>query len=475
MGADTTEKRAVSDCLKRDADLEREQRTCSNIPTGRPFPARLFLLFWLHRSLSRDDCGLRGGWLYHGRDCVLDFGIYVFGGLLGAIMSLYYKMPISGAFSIPGATLMGTALAGYSFQEAAGAFVIAGVIVLLLGVTGLIGKVMRWLPLPIVMGMIGGCMLKFGTQIVTGINTLPIVCGLAVLAFLLVPRVIKGFPGVLAALVVGVIAAIVTNSFAGEVGELVYTPPMLVVPQFNPNLILSCSLPLAALVVGAENAQAMGVLKAQGYNVPANAMTVASGIGGIISGLVGAHNANIAGPMTAICASEEAGPKEGRYAASFWNGVTFAAFGLVGSFTIAFVSFIPSELVNVLAGLAMLNVLIQAFNEGFGTLKYKTGAFFALCVGASGLSFWGLVQLSGHWWRAWLSLQYVTGKTLRRIRRWLNRPVEPQVYLSIGILEKGQHADTTSCSTETSGGNGTLRRKTPYETVYSLPYCSASG
>ena len=318
------------------------------------------------------------------------FGIYVFGGLLGMILALYYKLPISGAFSIPGATLMGTALAGYSFQEAAGAFVLAGIIVLLLGVTGLIGKVMRWLPLPIVMGMIGGCMLKFGTQIVTGVNGLPVVCGLAVLAFLLVPRVIKGFPGVLAALIVGVIAAIATNSFAGEAGELAYIPPQLVIPKFNPNLVLSCSLPLAALVVGAENAQAMGVLKAQGYNVPANGMTVASGIGGIISGLVGAHNANIAGPMTAICSSQEAGPKEGRYAASFWNGLTFAAFGVVGSFAIAFVSFIPTELVNVLAGLAMLNVLIQAFSEGFGTLKYKTGAFFALCVGASGLSFFGI-------------------------------------------------------------------------------------
>lgn len=318
------------------------------------------------------------------------FGIYVFGGLLGMILALYYKLPISGAFSIPGATLMGTALAGYSFQEAAGAFVLAGIIVLLLGVTGLIGKVMRWLPLPIVMGMIGGCMLKFGTQIITGVNGLPVVCGLAVLAFLLVPRVIKGFPGVLAALIVGVIAAIATNSFAGEAGELAYIPPQLVIPKFNPNLVLSCSLPLAALVVGAENAQAMGVLKAQGYNVPANGMTVASGIGGIISGLVGAHNANIAGPMTAICSSQEAGPKEGRYAASFWNGLTFAAFGVVGSFAIAFVSFIPTELVNVLAGLAMLNVLIQAFSEGFGTLKYKTGAFFALCVGASGLSFFGI-------------------------------------------------------------------------------------
>lgn len=318
------------------------------------------------------------------------FGIYVFGGLLGMILALYYKLPISGAYSIPGATLMGTALAGYSFQEAAGAFVLAGIIVLLLGVTGLIGKVMRWLPLPIVMGMIGGCMLKFGTQIITGVNGLPVVCGLAVLAFLLVPRVIKGFPGVLAALIAGVIAAIATNSFAGEAGELAYIPPHLVIPKFNPNLVLSCSLPLAALVVGAENAQAMGVLKAQGYNVPANGMTVASGIGGIISGLVGAHNANIAGPMTAICSSQEAGPKEGRYAASFWNGLTFAAFGVVGSFAIAFVSFIPTALVNVLAGLAMLNVLIQAFSEGFGTLKYKTGAFFALCVGASGLSFFGI-------------------------------------------------------------------------------------
>ena len=57
------------------------------------------------------------------------FGIYVFGGLLGMILALYYKLPISGAFSIPGATLMGTALAGYSFQEAAGAFVLAGIIV----------------------------------------------------------------------------------------------------------------------------------------------------------------------------------------------------------------------------------------------------------------------------------------------------------------------------------------------------------
>ena len=108
------------------------------------------------------------------------FGIYVFGGLLGTILALYYKQPISGAYSIPGATLMGAALAGYSFNEAAGAFIIAGVIVLIIGVTGLIRKIMKVLPLEIVMAMVAGAMLKFGTGIVTATKADWLTCGAAV-------------------------------------------------------------------------------------------------------------------------------------------------------------------------------------------------------------------------------------------------------------------------------------------------------
>ena len=326
------------------------------------------------------------------------FGIYVFGGLLGMILSLYYKVPISGAYSIPGATLMATALAGYTFNEAAGAFVIAGVIVLIIGMTGLIGKIMKLLPLEIVMAMVGGCMLKFGINIVTFTQKDVIVCGIAILAFLIAPRISKKIPGVLAALVVGVIAAAVTGKFSGDMGGVAYVAPRLVVPAFNGSLILSCSIPLAALVIGAENAQAMGVLKTQGYEPPCNAMTVASGIGGVVSGLFGGHNANIAGPMTAICCSEDAGPKEGRYVASVVNGLTFALFGLVAAYAIGFVNLIPVGLTYVLAGLAMINVLIQSFKDGFASGKYRTGAFTALAVGASGVSilsigsaFWALV------------------------------------------------------------------------------------
>lgn len=326
------------------------------------------------------------------------FGIYVFGGLLGTILALYYKQPISGAYSISGATMMGAALAGYSFREAAGAFIIAGLIVLLIGITGLIRKVMKILPLEIVMAMVAGAMMRFGTGIVTATRADWMTCGAAVLAFLIFPRISKKLPGVLAALVIGVAVALIRGQFAGDTGAIAYIGPRLIAPAFNGKLVLACSIPLAALVMGAENAQAMGVLRATGYDVPYNAMTVASGIGGIISGLFGAHNANIAGPMTAICASEEAGEKEGRYAASVVNGITFALFGFFAVYTISFVNRVPSGLVSVLAGLAMINVLTNCLKSAFGTGRFKVGAFAALCVGISGISilnigcaFWALV------------------------------------------------------------------------------------
>ena len=326
------------------------------------------------------------------------FGIYVFGGAISLIMALYFKQPIVGAFSIPGATMMATSLMGFTFNEAAFAFIMAGVIVLILGVTGLISKVMNYLPLPIVMGMISGCMLRFGTGIITATVASPLVAGLAVLAYLVVPKIIKKAPPVLCALVVGVVAAAVTGNIGAVEGGMSYVPPQLVIPKVNVATILSVSVPLAALVIGAENAQAIGVLYAQGYKPPINAMTVISGLGGIASGLVGAHNANIAGPMTAICSSEEAGEnKEGRYAASVVNGICFIAFGLLGSFTMAFIGMIPSELISVLAGLAMINVLLNALQTSFSG-RCRMGAFFALVIGASGISvlnigaaFWALV------------------------------------------------------------------------------------
>lgn len=174
------------------------------------------------------------------------FGIYFFGGLISFIMSLYYKMPIVGAFSIPGASMLASSLVGYNFNEAAGAFVMAGVIVLILGVTGLIGKVMRFLPLPIVMGMIGGVMLRFGTNIVASTMATPIICGAALAGYFITPKISRQFSPILSALIFGVIGMIATGAFVTEAFDIRYIPPQIVIPSFNLSSILAVSVPLAA-------------------------------------------------------------------------------------------------------------------------------------------------------------------------------------------------------------------------------------
>jgi len=327
------------------------------------------------------------------------FGIYVFGGLISLICAPYYKMPVVGSFAIPGAVLMGSALVGFSFNEAVFGFLGASLIIAVLAMTGMIGKVMRIIPQPIVMAMIVGSMLRFGTGMATSVVQSPIIAGSAVLAFFIVPRIIKKMSPVISALVVGVIVAIATGGFTGDAQMMQYVPPQIVAPHFNPAVILAVSVPLAIISIGSENAQAYGVLKAQGYKPPVNAMNAICGLLGFIANLFGAHNLNLAGPMTAICASPEGGddPKN-RYAAAWVNGLVFGSFGLVASFALAFIGMVPAQLIAMLAGLAMINVLLNALTEAFKHGKCKLGAFFALVIAASGITvlnigaaFWALL------------------------------------------------------------------------------------
>lgn len=319
------------------------------------------------------------------------FAIYFFGGLLGIILSMKYKQPIAGAYSIPGAVLVAGALTHFSLNEAAGAYLVSGIIVFILGISGLIGKIMHWLPIPIVMAMIVGAMIRFGTGMITSVEEAPLIAGAAILVYLLSSRFIANVPPILTAFLVAVILAGSMNQFQMGAMEPSFIVPGIVIPTFSIDAILSISIPLALLVIGAENAQASGVLIAQNYKPPINAMTIYSGIGGIITSFFGGHNANVAGPMTAICASEEAGrDKKGRYASVVVNGVLFATFGLLAGVAVPFITAMPSVLIGTVAGLAMIGVLLSSLQSAFSNPRFQIGSFFALVTGMSGVSFFDI-------------------------------------------------------------------------------------
>jgi benzoate membrane transport protein len=334
--------------------------------------------------------GAKSGGLTYTQTISWIFAVYFFSGLLGIFLALKHRQPISGAHSIAGAVLVVGSLTHFSLNEAIGAYIVANILVILLGASGLIDKVMKWIPLPIVMGMIVGVMIRFATDMIKSVTISPLLAGSAIIVFLLSSRFLKKVPPVLSALIVSVVLAVVTHAFHIKNLQQSLVLPHVVVPAFSFEAIVSIGIPLALLIICTENAQASGVLMAQGYKPPNSAMAVYGSLVGLIGSLFGAHAINIAGPMTAICSAKEVGKKEGRYAASVANGVFFSIFGLFASLIVPFVIAMPSVIVTVIAGLAMLGVLTNSLKTAFSDHKFQMGAFFALIIGMSGVHFFNI-------------------------------------------------------------------------------------
>ena len=113
--------------------------------------------------------GAQGG-LSQGELASWIFGSFLLNGLLSMAFSWRYRMPLVFFWTIPGAVLVGPALGHLSFAQVIGAFHLAGLSMLLLGLSGWVRRAMSAVPMPIVMGMVAGVFLKFGVNVVFAIR-----------------------------------------------------------------------------------------------------------------------------------------------------------------------------------------------------------------------------------------------------------------------------------------------------------------
>lgn len=319
------------------------------------------------------------------------FAIYVGGGLLSLLLAYLYREPICGAFPIAGSALLVTVLAKYSLSEAVGAFLLSGVLVALLGLSGLFDSAMERIPNEVIMGALAGILLHFGVEVFAALPGQPLLVGAMVAAYLVAFRFLPALPPALLALVVGLVVAGVGGQF--DVGEvrLSLSQPVLVWPSFDLAALFSIALPLTLLAVATQNAPGVGILWANGYRPPVNAITIFSGLGSILTAPLAGNGLNIAAPMTAVCAGPEAHPDpENRYLATVAQGVFFIAFGLVGATAVSLIRALPPALILSLAGLALLPVILQALRLSVGGTRHTVAAGIALFVGASNLTILGI-------------------------------------------------------------------------------------
>jgi benzoate membrane transport protein len=361
--------------------------------------------FWATKTIIMLDVGAKA---HLSQDVIISwiFVIHLLNGIFTLFLVLYYKQPCIVAGVIPLYPMMLAAMKFISFPEVMGAFLMAGVIIIVLSISGAMRKIVEFLPAPIVMGMVASVLLPYGMSVVKLGAISTTVWGFTLGSYLVmmaIPKASRKVPPALVALIVGLIG--VTLSHNATWGNMYITAPHLkfVMPVLSVSGFLQMTIPAVILIVGMNTLQAAATMMAEGYEPPVTAMTLIPAIGTLVGSFFCSPPPCPAGPTTAIAAARASGEDpRGRYVSAFITSVLQILFSLSIVGLLALEKVVPAAFIELVAGLAMLDVILSCFRHAFSS-KFKFGALFAFVITATALSskpiqffsigpaFWGLV------------------------------------------------------------------------------------
>jgi len=327
------------------------------------------------------------------------FGVFLFNGVLTVLACWLYRQPLAFFWTIPGTVLVGPALGHLTWPQVVGAFFATGLLMLVLGLTGWVRRAMSVIPMPIVMGMVAGVFLRFGTDLVRALGDDVAIAAPMILVFLLLSAntsLGRWMPPIIGALMVGALAVATSGRFRPGPGPTQWiAAPVLQVPQWSALALIELVIPLAITVLVVQNGQGVAVLRTAGHVAPVNMVTIACGIWSILSASVGAISTCLTGPTNALLAAS--GERTRHYVAGMCCGLLAVLFGLFAPLFTRLMLATPAAFIAVLAGLAMLRVLQAAFVTAFST-RFSLGALVTFVVTVTditvlniGAAFWGLV------------------------------------------------------------------------------------
>ena len=328
-------------------------------------------------------------------------------GLAGVVLSLRLRLPISVAWSTPGAALLAaTAVPAGGFAEAVGAFLVCGVLLTVAGLWKPLGRAVAAIPAPLANAMLAGILFTLCLAPVRAVAEQP-VAGLAiVLAWAVVAR-INRLLAVPAAVVVAV--AVIAASAPMPGGDWMPRPEV-VMPAFSLASLTGIALPLFIVTMASQNIPGLAVLSANGYRPEAGPLFTVTGLFSLAGAPFGGHAVNLAAITAALCAGEGAGPGPARrWVAAVVAGATDVVFGLCAGAVTAFVASAPPVLIQAVAGLALLGPFGGAMLGAVQAPQGREAALVCFVVTASGVAFLGI---GGAFWGL------LTGGVMMALARW---------------------------------------------------------
>jgi benzoate membrane transport protein len=319
-------------------------------------------------------------------------------GLYGIYMSLRLRMPTTGAWSTPSTALLVTAISAHKLSDVVGAYIIASVLIILIGSFGWLEKILASVPRPVTMAMLGGILFNFGVNIFPAISKEPLIVLVMIATFFIGRRFGLRAP-IISSFVLGLIVAAISGRAHQPHLHIKIASIVWVNPTFSFSALITLAIPLLLLILTSQYAPGMAVMTGNGYKAPTNKALVTGGIISLVSApMLNAGN-NSAAISAAIGATPQAEPdKTRRYTASTTSGILYIAVGVLGTTYLGLLNSIPSAMLAALAGLALLPAIASSTHEALVDNQYREAALVTLLITVSnihffkiGAPFWGLV------------------------------------------------------------------------------------
>lgn len=312
-------------------------------------------------------------------------------GVLGIVLSLRYRVPVVIAWSAPGSALLVTLLPQVGMAQAVGAYLVANLIVLVVGLSGAFDKVVARLPLSVCAAMLAGILFDFGSALFVSLQEQPLLVLAMFVTYLLCKRWSPRY-AVLAVLLVGVGMVIGRGELKGDAWVIGLATPVWITPEFSWMAMLNIGVPLAVVALTGQFIPGMALLRSSGYGgTPARPLLASCGFGSLLLAPFACHGLALGAITAAICTGRDAHERaDRRYVAGVVGGLFYLLFGLFGATLVALFTAFPLALVAALAGLALFGAISASLAGAMAVPEEREAALVAFLVTASGMSFLGL-------------------------------------------------------------------------------------
>ena len=316
-------------------------------------------------------------------------------GIATILLAGRYRIPITIAWSTPGAALLASSpTPAGGWPTAVGAFVVTGLLIVATAAVPALGSLIARIPTSIAQAMLAGVIVPLCLKPVLATASSPGLMWPILLAWvvvlLLAPR--WATPAAIAA------AFVVTLLHLSSAPEF-SVGFSLVAPHFDWQAVVGIAVPLWLVTMASQNVPGVAVLKTFGYETPWRPTLLTTGIGTVVGAFAGGHAICMAAISAALAAGHDAGPDTSRrWKAATTTGVLYLFLAAGAGVVTAIVLAAPGALLPAAAGLALIGTLAGSIQQALEDAPGRLPAAVTFLVAASGITvlgiggaFWALV------------------------------------------------------------------------------------